>query len=528
MGGRDEGEVAEERAGTQGARPDLAGPRTRDASRAHEDSLRLLVDGVVDYAIFMLDANGHVASWNAGAHRLKQYREEEIRGRHFSAFYPEEARAAGLPDRLLATAAAAGRVEDEGWRVRKDGSLFWANVVITALRTPEGKLYGFAKVTRDLTERRDHEQQLKHSEERMRLMVERVIDYAIFMLDPDGTVATWNEGARRLKGYEAEEIIGRHFSRFYPADDQLRGRPQHLLEQATRDGRVEDEGWRVRKDGSRFWADVVITSLRGGDGSLQGFAKVTRDLTERRRAEDELREMAEREHAAAEQLRAADRDRQNLVAVVAHDLRAPVGVLHGTADMLVRDWDRLTEENRQKMLLMMLSTSSRLSTLVDDVLDASRLETGRLRYDVGRVDLAAVIVRAVNDLDPHHRQITVTTPAVTPTVLGDERRIWQIVSNLVGNALKFSADAAPVEILVEADDRMATVSVTDRGPGISEVDQGKLFQPFSRVGSPGAPGGSGLGLYIARSLATAQGGDIGVRSTLGAGSTFFFTIPLSS
>lgn len=258
------------------------------------DDCRLLVESVVDYAIFMLDADGHVATWNLGAEKIKGYKASEIVGEHFSKFYPAEDITAGKPRRELEIASSAGRVEDEGWRIRKDGSRFWANVVITALRDESGNLRGFAKVTRDLTTRRAAEEQVRQAEQRFHHLVDAVIDYAIFMLDPTGHVSTWNSGARRVKGYAVEEILGKHFSIFYTPEDQAAGKPERILEAVRRDGRYEDEGWRVRKDGSRFWANVVITSLRDEHGVPLGFAKVTRDLTVRRRAEEELRWSEER------------------------------------------------------------------------------------------------------------------------------------------------------------------------------------------------------------------------------------------
>jgi PAS domain S-box-containing protein len=302
-----------------------AGPSLRAAVAGREQAERSqtcteqhfehLVAGVRDYAIFLLDRGGNVLTWNIGAERIKGYRAEDIVGQHFSRFYPKEALAADWPARELEVAATTGRLEDEGWRLRKDGSQFWANVVITALRDDAGGLRGFLKITRDLTDRRQAEERLRLSEERFRLMVEGVRDYAIFMLDPQGRIATWNAGAQRLKGYTAAEIIGQHFSRFYPEDAVDRGWPEEELRRAAAEGRIEDEGWRIRKDGSRFWANVVITALRDEAGTLRGFAKVTRDLTERRQAEENarrlLREEASRQ-AAEESAREIERQREQL------------------------------------------------------------------------------------------------------------------------------------------------------------------------------------------------------------------------
>ncbi len=264
------------------------------AASWRDEPFRRLVEGVRDYAIFLLDPEGRVESWNDGAALIKGYTAEEIIGRHFSVFYPESAVAHRWPQHELETAARLGRFEDEAWRVRKDGSHFWANVVINAMRDDQGRLLGFSKITRDLSERRENEERVRRSEERFRLLVQGVQDYAIFMLDPDGRIMSWNEGAQRIKGYRAEEIIGKHFSVFYPKEVLEVGWPATELREAERNGRFEDEGWRVRKDGTRFWADVVITALRDRDGTLRGFSKITRDLSERREYDERLRHSEER------------------------------------------------------------------------------------------------------------------------------------------------------------------------------------------------------------------------------------------
>ena len=262
--------------------------------RTSEDLFRLMVENVQDYAIFMLDVGGRVATWNMGAERIKGYSAEEIIGQHFSRFYPPEDVQARKPERELQVAAAEGRWLDEGWRIRKDGSRFWASVVITALRSADGELLGFGKVTRDVTQRHEMERALRETDQRFRLIVEGAKEYALLMLDPKGRVVSWNAGAERLKGYHAEEIVGQHHSRFYPPEDVRAGKPERALQQALVEGRWEDEGWRVRKDGSRFWANVIITPLHDAEGTPLGFAKLTRDLTERRRAEAVLRQNEER------------------------------------------------------------------------------------------------------------------------------------------------------------------------------------------------------------------------------------------
>jgi PAS domain S-box-containing protein len=275
-----------------------------------DDSIfRRVVEQSRDYAVFVLDPEGHIRTWNLGAQRLKGYRPEEIIGKHISVFYTPPAIDSGWPAHELKVAAREGRFEDEGWRVRNDGSRFWANVIITALRDDAGHLIGFSKFTRDLTDRRLHEEAMRQSEERFRLLVEGVQDYAIYMLDTEGVVSSWNAGARRIKGYTREEIVGRHFSNFYTPEDIEAGKPWEAMAQAKGAGHFESEGWRVRKDGTRFWARVVLTPLHDDQGHLRGFAKVTQDLSQRR------------------QLLALEKASQNVnefIAMLAHELRNPL------------------------------------------------------------------------------------------------------------------------------------------------------------------------------------------------------------
>lgn len=283
-------------------------------SRAIEERYRILVDAITDYAIYMLDTGGHVTSWNTGANRFKGYVESEILGEHFSRFYTPEDREKGIPNIALQTADAEGRFEAEGWRVRKDGTRFGAHIIIDAIRDEDGELLGFAKITRDLSDRKIAEEALKKSEEQFRRLVPGVNDYAIYMLDLDGHVASWNYGAQRIKGYDPEEIIGQHFSRFYTDEDRADGLPAKALEVAASEGRFEKEGWRVRKDGTKFWANVIIDAIRDEDGTMVGFAKVTRDITEKREAQQAL-ERAQLELFQAQKMEAVGQ----LVGGVAHD-----------------------------------------------------------------------------------------------------------------------------------------------------------------------------------------------------------------
>ena len=307
----------------------------QEALRESERRFRLLVEGVVDYAIYMLDPGGIITNWNAGAERMKGYRPDEIIGQHFSRFYGKEDRAAGLPARVLETARREGRYEAEAWRIRKDGSRFWASVTLDAIRDESGELLGFAKITRDITERRAAQEALRESERQLRLLVRGVTDYALYMLDPNGVVTSWNAGGERLKGYTADEIVGQHFSRFYTEHERSAGLPARALHTAAAEGRFEAEGWRVRKDGSLFWANVIVDPIRDDDGSLVGFAKITRDITERREAQLAL-QAAQAQRAQTQKMEALGQ----LTGGVAHDFNNLLMIVSGhvhTLKKLVAD-----------------------------------------------------------------------------------------------------------------------------------------------------------------------------------------------
>ncbi|MDB5560038.1 MAG: hybrid sensor histidine kinase/response regulator, partial [Enterovirga sp.] len=301
------------------------------SSLSSDERYRLLVEAVTDYAIYMLDPSGIVTSWNRGAQRFKGYTEGEILGQHFSRFYTDEDRASELPWRALRIAAEEGRFEQEGWRVRKDGSLMWAHVVIDPIRNDAGQLLGYAKITRDVSEKKATQDALRRSEERFRLLVQGVHDYAIYMLDPEGRIANWNTGAQRFKGYTESEIIGEHFSRFYTDEDRATGLPKRALEIALREGRFEQEGWRVRKDGTRFWANVVIDPIKGDHGELIGYDKVTRDVTERRDAQQALEEARAR-FVQAQKMEAVGQ----LTGGVAHDFNNLLAVVLGNLELARR------------------------------------------------------------------------------------------------------------------------------------------------------------------------------------------------
>ncbi len=482
---------------------------------AGADRFRLLVESVQDYAIFMLDPAGIVLSWNAGAARLKGYAADEVIGRHFSIFYPEPAKQKLWPDHELELAAQNGTYEEEGWRVRKDGNMFWANVVITALRGPDGTLTGFGKVTRDLTERRLQEEALRQSEERFRLLIEGVRDYAIYMLDPLGMIQSWNSGAQLIKGYAASEVIGRHYSMFFRSEDVEAGLPTKELRDALQQGRTEEEGWRVRKDGSTFWANIVMAPIRGADGTHLGFAKVTRDMTERSR----LRNL---EHSS--------RQMNEFLAMLAHELRNPLAPIRNAVSILqLEPAPSATVRNSRDMIDRQLS---QLTRLVDDLLDAGRMTSGKIRIKPERVSFNQIVARAVEaarpGMDARTHVFKLVVPAEDVWVNADEMRLVQVLQNLLSNACKFTPAGGAITLSASVAQGRLHVDVTDSGEGISPASMESIFELFSQGDGLAASrqSGLGIGLSLARSLVEMHGGSIWASSPgAGQGSTFSFELP---
>lgn len=514
---------------------------TRENLRQSEERFRLLVESVRDYAIFMLDPEGHVLTWNAGAERFKGYAASDIIGQHFSKFYPPEALARDLPGHELKVAAATGSFEDEGWRVRKDGSLFWANVVITAIRNAQGELMGFAKVTRDLTQRRNHEEALRQSEERFRLLVEGVSEYAIFMLDVNGRVATWNAGAQRIKGYSVQDIVGKHFSIFYPTDARESGWPEHELRIATDEGRCLDKGWRLRKDGTAFWASVTITALRDTTGRLIGFAKLTRDLTEARRVEaveaaSQAREKtleAERSARMAAQRTAKVKD--EFLATLSHELRTPLSSIVGWTQILLRSGLAGASDEVRKGVTVIDRNARAQARIIDDLLDLSRIMAGKVHLEMKRIPFADAVETAVESVRPAASaksiQLTLISDPARTAIMGDSGRLQQIAWNLLNNAIKFTPSGGRVQVMLQRESlSRVTLSVSDTGVGIAPHFLAQVFDRFSQSDSSTtrAYGGLGLGLAISKHLAELHGGSIRAQSKgEGQGATFVVEMPVS-
>jgi PAS domain S-box-containing protein len=476
-----------------------------------------MVSSVQDYAVFLLTAEGNIRTWNAGAERIKGYKAHEIIGKHFSQFYPPDAVARRWPQEELKIATREGRYEEEQWRVRKDGTRFWANVVITRITDEQGNVTGFLKITRDLTERKAAEEALRLSEERFRLLVEGVKDYAIFMLNPQGRVASWNSGAERIKGYKASEIIGQHFSAFYTSEDVASGKPQRELELASQNGSIEDEGWRVKKDRSLFWANVVITAIYNADNRLVGFAKVTRDMTEKRRREA---------------LELADRQKNEFLAMLAHELRNPLAPISNGLQLLKSPG--VDETLVQQTTEMMERQLFHLVHLVDDLLDVSRIITGKMAYNKEPIELMGVMNRAVEEVQPivdaHGHELTLSVPGRPIIVDGDAFRLSQVISNLLRNAVKYSDKPSKIWLTVERQGETAVIRIKDEGIGIAADVLPKIFNLFVQADNSLArsQGGLGIGLTVVKRVVEMHGGLVTAESEgIGKGSEFTIRLPIS-
>ncbi|HTU67285.1 MAG TPA: PAS domain S-box protein [Steroidobacteraceae bacterium] len=489
--------------------------KSEEKLRASEQRFRVLVQGVRDYAIFMLDPAGHIATWNEGAQAIKGYAAHEIIGQHFSKFYPADALARGLPEHEMKTATTEGRFEDEGWRLRKDGTRFWANVVITAIRDPGGQLMGFTKITRDLTERRRHEQELRSSEEKFRMLVEGVVDYAIITLDRDGFITSWNTGAARLNGYAAPEILGRHFSRLYPTDEIAANKPWQDMINAREKGRFMEEGWRTRRDGTQYWANNVIAALHEGDGRSQSYYMVTQDLSQRRYAEG-LADAAQRTH--------------EFIAMLAHELRNPLAPIRNAVALMERKGlgDPVLESMRQTIDRQSLL----LTRIVDELLDVNRIARGQFTVDRHAVDLRDILARAVESsrplIDQRHQTLDIELPGAALIVNGDAMRLTQAFVNLLNNAAKYTHIGGSLGIRVEVEDGYITVRVADNGRGIPRESLESVFELFMQIDpeSCGTQGGLGVGLALVRRIVELHGGRVVARSQgLNHGSEFAVTLP---
>ena len=498
-----------------------------EASRSDEGRYRMLVDAVTDYAIYMLDPDGTITSWNPGARRFKGYEESEIIGENFSRFYTEEDRKTGLPQRALEIAKREGKFENEGWRVRKDGTQFWAYVIIDPIRDRAGALIGFAKVTRDLTERMRAEATLRESQEQFRLLVQGVTDYAIYLLSPEGYVSSWNSGAQRIKGYAPSEIIGQHFSRFYTREDQNAGLPREALDVASREGRFEREGWRVRKDGTQFFAHVIIDAIYSLNGSLLGFAKITRDITERMNAARALEEAREALFQS-QKMEAIG----HLTGGIAHDFNNLLMAIQGSIELLQR---RLPGSDPKVAQLIdnALQGTRRGAALTQRMLAFARRQELRLTPLNVRDVVQRMTSLLQSSLGPSVR-VETDFPLELPKVVADANQLELAFLNLAING----RDAMPKggTITIGATERADVpglkagnylcVSVTDTGTGMDEETLNRAMEPFFTTKGVGK--GTGLGLPMVHGMAEQSGGKLLLKSKPGKGTAAELYLPVAA
>ena len=472
--------------------------------------------GVQDYAICLLDRSGHIVSWNRGAEKLEGYSAAEIVGRHFSVLYPPEAIERRSPERELKMAQESGRLEDEGWRLRKDGSRFWANVVITALHDESGALRGFSKITRDLTERRHQEETLRQSEQRFRVLVDGLKDYAIFMLDTEGRVTSWNSGAQRITGYEAEEITGRHLGLLYPQSAIDRKLPEQELAMAREHGRYENEGARLRKDGNPFWANAVVSPLYDQEGMLMGYAIVIRDLTDRKRAES---------------LEQAERHTSEFLAMLAHELRNPLAPINNALHLLALKPPADATEKWVREVLQ--RQTGQITRLIEDLLDVSRITRAAIPLNRRPLDVRGVVRAAVEGsmqwIDARRHGLSIELPPNEAlTVLADEARLTQVLHKLLHNAARYTPEGGQVSIAARRENDSVVIHVKDNGVGMDAELLGSAFDLIKQGQQvPHRPqGGLGIGLTLVQRLVRLHGGTVEARSG-GAdrGSEFIVRLP---
>ena len=515
----------------------------RIAELQHQESL--IKTGALQNAIFnsanfssiATDENGVVQLFNVGAERMLGYLAVEVVNKitPVDISDPQELITRSIALGLeFATAIAPGfealvfkasrGIEDiyELTYIRKDNSRFPAMVSVTALRNDQEGIIGYLLIGTDNTARKQAEDKLRWAEESFRLMVESVTDYAIVMLDPEGCVVSWNSGAERIQGYRAEDIVGQHFSRFYLAEDVVNGKAQSDMEKVRANGRFEDEGWRVRKDGSSFWANVIYTAIRDQFGNLRGFAKLTRDQTENRQVESALIDAK----SAAEK---ANRAKSDFLSSMSHELRSPLNAILGFAQLMESDSPSPTPSQATN-IKQILQGGWYLLDLIDEILDLAVIESGRLALSLESVSISEVMIECQAMIEPQaqKRGIRMTFPQCSfdNFVKVDRTRFKQILINLLSNAIKYNrTDGTVVVACATIAPERIRISVTDTGVGLSAEKQAQMFQSFNRLGQEaGAEEGTGIGLVVTKRLVELMGGEIGVESTIGVGSVFWIEL----
>jgi PAS domain S-box-containing protein len=518
--------------------------------RKKEERYHRMIQEVKDYAIILLDRQGTILDWNQGAEKLQGYTPAEILGKSFRLFYTKEDKEAKLPELLLKEATDNGSVSHEGWRIKKDGTRFWGSVSITALHDDSGNIFGYSKVTRDLTSRKiaedklsnfteelkDRNEHLRQSEERYHKMISEVQDYAIILLSKEGIIQNWNEGASYIKGYSADEIVGKSFKVFYPREDAEKGLPEELLSTAAMYGKVVHEGWRVKKDGTKFWGSVVISALHDDANNIIGFSKVTRDLTERKKAEESLKASAEELERKNRELERANEELSSFAFIASHDLKEPLRKVRTFAS-------RLTDENLSKQgqdyMTRIQDGARRMQVLIDDLLSFSQISNGMA--EAKAVNLNDVVRSVKEDLEVTiGEKNALISSAELPTIKGLYFQFHQMFLNLLSNSLKFSkVDGQPVitidykisqkeDLPIQLDHKKSYhhITVTDNGIGFAQENATKIFNAFQRLHTRADYSGSGLGLSIVKKVVENLKGLALAEGQQGIGAAFHIYIPV--
>jgi len=512
--------------------------------KSNEARYHKMIDEIQDYAIILLDKDGIIQNWNKGAEKIEQYKEREAVGRPSQIFYLPQDRVLRLPERLLEEASRSGRATHEGWRLRKDQTRFWGSVTVTAIHGNHGEIIGFTKIIRDLTAQKiaDDElkklaaelqasnDELKKNEERYQRMIQEVEDYAIIMLDENGIIQNWNRGAEKIKLYREHEIVGKHFRQFYLPHDRDSGLPERLIEQARKTGKASHEGWRVRRDGTTFWGNITITALHDANNNVIGFSKVTRDLTERKAAEDRL-------WAYAQELETQNKELERFAFVASHDLQEPLRKIRTFADLIQYNFDN--RENIEMYLSKINSAALRMSELIRSILNYSKVS--HKREEPKPTDLNIILKNVENDFELIIREKKAKIIADTlPVINAIPIQISQLFANFISNALKFSTENPVItitsrtvssEALPEHPDRPAhakylEISFADNGIGFEQKYDKKIFTMFQRLHNSSKFAGTGIGLALCQRIMENHEGFITVKSELGKGSTFRTYFPI--
>ncbi|HEX8037677.1 MAG TPA: PAS domain S-box protein [Chryseosolibacter sp.] len=530
--------------------------RTVEALKRSEELYHLMVAEVQDYAIILLSKDGIIQNWNKGAQKIKGYSEAEAVGKSFRIFYPPEDQASGLPDKLIGLARENGKANHEGWRVRKDGTRFWGSISITALHDSQGNVVGFSKVTRDLTERREAElriqqynddlrsknELLRQSEERYHRMISEVEDYVIILLDVDGYIQNWNKGAQKIKGYTADEILGKHFSIFYSPDDRRRGIPEKVLHEAASNGKALHEGWRLRKDGSAFWGSVVMTALHNDDDTLIGFTKVTRDLTDKKMTEETLKATSLKLEEKNKELERMNEELSSFAYISSHDLQEPLRKIQTFSDRILElEYNNLSDKGKDYFERMQRG-AQRMQKLIHDILAYSRTTTSDKRLE--ETDLNEILKQSKNELEIQiSEKNAVIESQPLPTLKVIPFQIQQLFNNLLSNALKFSKADVPPHIVVSSETvnadavqgiyspsatRYLHISIADNGIGFEPVYEKKIFEVFQRLHGRAEYGGTGIGLAICKKIVENHHGVLRAESIPNQGATFHIYLPFAA